>query len=351
MIDQEKAPARSEAPGQGRNETNCGISSTSNAGQQVDIFAEINSHTIPELWVTLGLPGEPKSCGTMRSPFREESNPSFSIFDNGHGFKDHGGEGAGGDGVEFVRVFLRTDHAGVRDWWLERDGIDRLDGLLTVERAPAAPKPPKVIQWPGALIEGTTRTWKAFADHKGISYRAVNVMARAGVLRFLKVDGVKCFTITDTTDRAGEIRRMDGGLFGGKKAFPLSGVSKDWLPGLAMIATAPRDAGVFITEGCTDLLAAFHLYTRYRVEGGTRSWVPCALLGSKCQALAPTAIPFVRGRRVRLVPDGDEDGDVMAKNWTALLLELGCTVDVVKLPRAKDLSDVKGEIEPGGLFR
>jgi hypothetical protein len=35
MIDQEKAPARSEAPGQGRNETNCGKSSTSNAKTQV----------------------------------------------------------------------------------------------------------------------------------------------------------------------------------------------------------------------------------------------------------------------------------------------------------------------------
>ena len=50
--------------------------------------------TIPELWAMLGLPGKPgRSC---RSPFREDRNPSFSIYDGGHRWKDHG-TGLGGD--------------------------------------------------------------------------------------------------------------------------------------------------------------------------------------------------------------------------------------------------------------
>ena len=50
--------------------------------------------TIPELWRLLNLPGNPgRSC---RSPFREDHNPSFSIYDSGHLWKDHG-TGLGGD--------------------------------------------------------------------------------------------------------------------------------------------------------------------------------------------------------------------------------------------------------------
>ena len=48
---------------------------------------------IPALWQLLNLPGKPaRSC---RSPFREDRNPSFSIYDGGHRWKDHG-TGLGG---------------------------------------------------------------------------------------------------------------------------------------------------------------------------------------------------------------------------------------------------------------
>ena len=49
---------------------------------------------IPDLWQLLDLPGKPgQSC---RSPFREDRNPSFSIYDGGHRWKDRG-TGLGGN--------------------------------------------------------------------------------------------------------------------------------------------------------------------------------------------------------------------------------------------------------------
>ncbi len=54
---------------------------------------------IPELWRMLGLPGE--AAKTCRSPFREDSNPSFSVFDEGLKFKDHG-TGDHGDAPDFL---------------------------------------------------------------------------------------------------------------------------------------------------------------------------------------------------------------------------------------------------------
>jgi hypothetical protein len=55
---------------------------------------------IPDVWRDLGLPGEPgRSC---RSPFREEKHPSFSVYNEGRNFKDHAGDGAQGDVVDFA---------------------------------------------------------------------------------------------------------------------------------------------------------------------------------------------------------------------------------------------------------
>ena len=350
--DQKEAPTRLE-PGTGQKETNCRFSSTSSRASQVDVFAEINSHTIPELWVMLGLPGEPKSSGTMRSPTREDNSPSFVIFAESMAWKDHG-SGEGGDGVEFVRVALRTDHAGVRDWYLERSGIDFYDhgDGKTPSRPAKAPAPPKVIQWPAELIEGTKATWKAFADRREITYAATWAMVQSGILRFTKLkDGTKCFVVTDPENRSAEIRRLDGMTFGTSKAFPLRGVNKSWPVGCEQLRHAPATASVLITEGPTDLLTAIDLYSRYRRDhGGTLSWVLMAILGAGCKDLAPDAAALIRGRHCRLVPDADEAGDRMETHWTALLREHGSSVDVVKLPRGTDLTDCKDDISPTELF-
>jgi hypothetical protein len=56
---------------------------------------------LPDLWKKLGLRGEPKrSC---LSPFRDETNPSFSVFQKGQlwFWKDHA-TGAGGDEITLI---------------------------------------------------------------------------------------------------------------------------------------------------------------------------------------------------------------------------------------------------------
>jgi len=59
--------------------------------------------TIPILW-TLTFPGDaPAKDGVYRSPFREERNPSFSIFANGTRFKDHA-TGESGDAITFYAM-------------------------------------------------------------------------------------------------------------------------------------------------------------------------------------------------------------------------------------------------------
>lgn len=57
-------------------------------------------YLIHDAWEDLGLPGEPsESC---RSPFRDDLNPSFSVFDAGRKWKDYGTEESG-DVFDFVQ--------------------------------------------------------------------------------------------------------------------------------------------------------------------------------------------------------------------------------------------------------
>ena len=350
MRAQQKAPARLE-PGQGQNQSKCWESSIPIDDLQ-DIFAEARAaYTIADAWQMLSLPGEPKpSC---KSPFRNERTPSFSIFNNGLSWKDHT-TGEGGDVIEFIRHAIGGDFLEVRNWLKERLGIDYYDHgpLKTASKPVKITESPKAIQWPAELIEGTTETWKGFANKRGLTCSGVGQAVHLGILRFCRLqDGTKCLVVTDAERRSAEIRRLDGMSFGNSKAFPLPGVKKSWPTGCELLRHAPPASAVMITEGPTDLLTAIDLYSRYREAGGCRSWVLIAILGAGCKDLAPDAAALIRGRHCRLVPDADEAGDRMETHWTALLRENGCPVDVVKLPRGTDLTDCNNEIEPPTLFR
>ncbi len=308
-----------------------------------DVFAEAKErYTIFDLWPALNLPGQPKrSC---RSPFREEKTASFSVFDQGKAWKDHG-SGEAGDVIEFVKAATGWTHSEIREWFMERLGIDHHDPPT---RTPAPPEKRKVIRWPGELVTGSESAWEAFAKRRELSYAAVWTMVHTGILRFCKASGHRCFVITDNERRAAEIRRLDGGTFGhGRKAYPLAGVDKSWLPGADLIW---GDEDILVTEGATDLLTAFDRYVRYRKDGGSRRWRPVGLLGSKCSRIDPDLLERISGRHVRLVPDPDEDGDIMRKNMVEVFTKDRCPVDVVELPRGRDLTDMKDEIEPGELF-
>ena len=313
------------------------------ATMKKDFFADARSKiTIADAWEMLGLDGEPKpSC---KSPFREDRSPSFSIHSEGKGFKDHA-TGDGGDVIEFIRLAIGGDHRDVRKWIAERIGS------IHVTDSKLKPAASKVIQYPAKLITGDFETWKAFAKSRNLTFPAVHAMVKGGILRFCVIDGLKCYVVTDAANIAAEIRRMDGKEWlTGKKAYPLKGVKKSWMPGMDHLRLAPKSTAVLVTEGASDLLSAIDLYSRYRRNGGRSSWQPVALLGAGCKELSPEAIGLIRGRHVRLIPDADTAGDEMADHWTKYLRKIGCSVDVVNLPRDTDLTDHLQTPKPQEFF-
>lgn len=313
-----------------------------------DVFAEARrAYTVDDVWGMLGLPGVPKpSCSC---PWRDDRNPSFSIHSEKRKWKDHA-TGESGDIIDLVMKVLDIDHAEARLWFMERLGIDKPEPRKC---EPVQP-PPKEIKWPGGFVETSPAITEAFGKSMGLSYAGAHVLSEAGLLRYLKQDGVNCYAVTDPSERVAEIRRMDGGTWNGRKQFPLAGVDKRWPVGAHYLVGARADAGVILTEGATDFLTAFDCLVACRraKTKPPRRWLPVALLGAGCKRLHPELHPWIRGRVVRLVPDGDEAGDKMRDHWGELLTDLDCTVETVVMPRGKDLSDVvqNGELKPEGLF-
>lgn len=292
----------------------------------------------------LGLQGEPKA--SCRSPFREERSPSFTIYDNGTRWKDHG-EQIGGDVVEFIKHGLGSDHKAVREWLQERLGY--------TEAPPSSRKDPtstKAIQYPSAFAESTEARLAAMAEAKELQIETVNFLSHHAMLRFLTIRGAECYVVTDGQNKNAEIRRLDAQpFFNGKKAYPLTGVDKSWLIGADYLSEQP-EANVLLVEGATDFLTAWDIATAYaHHKGGKKaSWVPLALLGASCKAIHAECLKILQGRHVRLVPDGDDAGDKMREHWTACLAANGSSVDHVIIPRGKDLTDIKNHIQPHDLF-
>jgi hypothetical protein len=321
---------------------------------KTDVFAEVRErYTIGELWGILRLPGEPPRPGKkFPSPFRPDRHPSCDVSKCGRWFADRS-RGLNLNVVEFAKHALDCDWREARLFFKERLGID--EPPTGKETPIPATSAPAEIQWPGELETGDERTWQAFARKQRLTCSAVQDAVELGVLRFLKIGDIRCFAVTDKTERAAEIRRCDGRVFpNGSKQYPLRGVDKKWLPGAERLTgTRSQAASVFICEGPTCFLAAWSAYDTYRRNGGPRRWIPLALLGAGCRKPHPELIPWFRGRTVRIAPDGDDAGEAMGVAWRDSLLRLGCAVEIVNMPPGQDLRDllVSGELQPEGLFQ
>ena len=116
--------------------------------------------TISEVWRRLGLPGKPgASC---RSPFREDRHPSFSIYDGGRSYRDHG-TGEGGDAADFLATACKASRAeGCRLLIAMAGAGGKTPGRATVIAQPTArAERPNPLQDEARAAE-RARWWPAF---------------------------------------------------------------------------------------------------------------------------------------------------------------------------------------------
>jgi hypothetical protein len=148
----------------------------------------------------------------------------------------------------------------------------------------------------------------------------------------LRVGPVRCWIVADGSGMAMQARRLDG------EAWPRAdgGSFKAWTIGSARW---PLGAGlignrrcVALVEGGPDILAAFHFLVRRQPPE------PVAVIGvlGASVKLHPEALPFFRGRQVRIFAHVDREdpktqqrpGWEAAARWTNQLTAAGANVDV-----------------------
>ncbi len=311
--------------------------------------------SIPELAERRGWSWRPgKAC---RVPWREDRSPSGSVLSGGLLLHDFA-SGETYDGPALLAKVEGMDMAAAARLFIALAGI--LPGSIPHHRlalpAPATVPPPRKPSIP-RLSEMRQNDITALARLRGLEVPAIREAARRGLLWRCCWRGFPAWLLADESGWICQARRMDGMLFprrdgaSGVKAWTLPGSRAGWPLGAV---DACRRERVALVEGGPDMLAALHLANAAGMMAGVGV---CAMLGAGCR-MAPDALPYFRGKRVRIFPhadiprpDGTFPGIEGAARWQEALTDAGAVVDAFDISGItgtdghplKDLNDVARE--------
>jgi hypothetical protein len=367
---------------------------SNNLGER--IAAAKSRVSIHDAWGRLGLPNPPPTGKTtVRSPFREDRNPSFSIYlwKGDWRFKDFAEADARGDAVDFIKMAANCskaeaiatllswagDHAPIG----HRKHTGVIKGLrkaaaLVVAPPPPPPPPPPTNPWED--VDGSVKfdplnhTHRilpgmmgaiAIAASRRLPVSSTSRLAEAGILRnmigskqqWILVDGPEMPRSVVTA----EIRNHDRGLFWhGAKADSCKGYIKGWPTALSLAMQDPSQT-IILVEGGPDLLAAYAL-----IEHLSRhDCVAVSILGRGIKQIIPEAQRVFAGRNVHIIPhrDPDKSGEITdgrdaAVKWTDMLVDdcgvgnvTWASLEGLTLPDGRPVKDLCDAIEDGGLER
>jgi hypothetical protein len=297
---------------------------------------------VPELWAMLSLPGKPgRAC---RSPFREDHNGSFSIFDDGRKWKDHA-TGEGGDAVDFVAVALGISN---------QEACRKLIGLAGVipqvthfprgERESNDAKGSFRLELP-ALIPYSEELAQRVANSRGLNTTAVEFAYHwLKTLVFAAVCETPSWILTDASRRSAEARRIDRkpypatATLSDRKSHSLRGSSKSWPvgilpPGFEENWLSRHCHKILLAEGGPDYLAACQL-----IAESAENVLPVAMLGASA-TICQDALSYFAGKHVTVVGHPDEAGRAAAMRWAQQVKAAGGVVRSIQLKKG-DLCDI-----------
>ena len=267
---------------------------------------------IQQLWLHYDLHGPvPVRDGCYCSPFREDRNPSFSIFDNGRRFKDFG-TNEYGDAVDFLSMATGLTGRPLFDLFMRLAGNSAHE--FHTPTKPAKPtKPPTFAIFGGRrplrlqLRIPTLAEIFRIAGCRQLSPEGLALAAKKGFLRMGTVKGHNAWIVRDIDARTASARRSDGLPFvsnDGREHKSDALTKKDWPLGIGALPVDPDPKGaILLCEGEPDFLAAFH----FMVLWGEPRLYPVTVLGRTVQ-LHPEAAERLEGWNIRAFPHADADG-------------------------------------------
>ena len=272
---------------------------------------------IPDLWRYFDLQGKPgRSC---RSPFREDSNASFSVSEDGLLWNDFA-DGTGGDAVDFLQRATGLDARATCRKFLELAIGQPLHPVTGRYRI--AQKQDRALPVFPPMRSGTAAEHEQLARLRHLHIEAIRVAVGADLLRFAEWKRQAAWLVVDPSGHCAQARRMDGLPWScGAKAITLPGSWASWPIGCDL----GEYARIILTEGGPDLLAALHFIV---LSGRATDCCPVAMLGAT-QKIHPEALPYFAGKRVRIAAHADQAGRKAARTWAEQLATVGAHVDAV----------------------
>ena len=282
---------------------------------------------------------------SCKAPWREDNSASFSVYDNGQRWKDHG-TGEVGDAADFVAKALDiSPEDGLRQYMEMAGGGYREQSrptasalgqkiVRTHQPADSDDKRHKRAMWP-AMELPTNDELETIATLRRLPLDGPHWASMDGALRMANVEGQRCFIIRSTCGKNAQARRLDGQPLGENlKAKTLAG----------SIATLPvgnyhdrRWPAVAVVEGGPDVLAAYAAIYKLGLLDAV------AVAGMLGAAMRPPygALATMAGRRVRIFQHNDGAGQKAADSWARLIHNAGGDVDIWTPAQAgADLNDI-----------
>jgi hypothetical protein len=282
------------------------------------------------------------------SPFREDRNPSFSVYDQGQKWKDHA-TGDHGDAVDFLGKALDIPaQEAVRRFVEMAGGGYRVQAPRPKLAPTPAPKTEDTDEkrrrraaWP-AMELPTEEELEAVATLRRLPVEGPQWAAIDGTLRMATVEGERCWIVRSTCGKNAQARQLDGQPFQeGRAADPFFLKAKTLAGSIATLPVGnyhdTRWPAVALVEGGPDVLAAYAGI--YRL-GLLDTVAVCGMLGA---SMRPPfgAVATMKGRRVRIFQHNDEAGQKAADGWARLIHNAGGTVDIWTPAQAgADLNDI-----------
>ena len=263
----------------------------------------------------LHIPERGKFC----SPFRADENPSCERF--GETIKDR----STGETFDVIDIYA------------EVKGLSNADAIKELrETVPSIASKPKPKPEPFKLVIPPLHYSVAEAEQvakiRRLSLPGVDFAGFFGTIGFGIVAGFDCWILSDGDGKLAEARRMDGekfpavGSLGERKSHTLRGSRKSWPLGMNPPGIkVPEKLPVWLVEGGPDYLAACDVLVHSKKE-----FLPVAMMGAG-QSIHADALPFFRGRHVRILGHPGEAGLKAAKTWRRQLMAAGATVRAQQL--------------------
>lgn len=252
------------------------------------------------------------------SPFREDSKPSWGIFQRANRwmYKDHG-TGEAGDEVALLANIYHLDQ--------QKDFI-KLLGLyeeifhrpVQVTLQPTKKEADNQLPDLSPFHPGTDEQLERLSKLRGISLAGLQLAQDRQVLMFGEWHGLEVYGVRDVSGRLGEIRRLDGELFPAYQSMPahkshtLKHSQKNWCLG---VMEATKFNSLALVEGLPDYLALH----QFLIEEDAVDRVGAVAMLGAASAIADDALPYFQSKRVRIFPHADIAGIQAAGKWQTQL--------------------------------